>query len=102
MNLDDRNHIEELVKEVLNKHEEDRNDKHPNFFNKVTQAILIAGIIGLFVQFQDVKEATQISKAERTNFKEDIKELKEEVRSLRLIIYSVNNNNYESAERSRQ
>lgn len=56
--------------------------------SQVLQGVMIAGIIGIFVQFQDLKDTASVSLSERKALKEDIEELKNEVRFLRNIIYS--------------
>jgi hypothetical protein len=61
--------------------------------SRVLQGLILAGIIGLFINFNELKEATSISKTERENFKEDIKELKEDIRSLRNALYGGQNTN---------
>jgi len=98
MNIEDKREVEAIVSHAIKKAIE---STLPNssYIGKILQAVIIAGIIGLFVQFQEVKEATNISKSERDNFKEDIMELKTEVRSLRYIIYKYEGDQERSDQR---
>lgn len=56
--------------------------------SQLFQGLIILGIAGLFMQFQELKDSTAISVSERQALKEDISELKNEVRYLRNIIYT--------------
>lgn len=56
--------------------------------SQVLQAIMIFGIIGLWTRFSKLEENTTISIAERQGLKEDITELKDEVRFLRTLLYT--------------
>ena len=83
MSTQEERDIEEIVSRLI----ENRNNKTMGI-SRIIQGIILAGIIGLFVQFNEVKESITISTTERANFKEDIQELKADVRSLRYTLYA--------------
>lgn len=56
--------------------------------NQVLNGITVILLTGLIVQFQQMREDISASVVERTSLKEDIIELKDEVRELRAIIYA--------------
>ena len=83
MSTQEEKEIEEMISRII-----DSKNKNTMGFSRVIQGVILAGIIGLFVQFNEVKESITISTTERANFKEDIQELKSDVRSLRYTLYS--------------
>ena len=83
MSTQEERDIEEIVSRII----DSRNNKTMGI-SRIIQGVILAGIIGLFVQFNEVKESITISTTERANFKEDIQELKADVRSLRYTLYT--------------
>ena len=55
--------------------------------SQILQSVIVLGIAGLFFEFQELKEVSKVSTAERLSLKEDITELKAEIKVLRTIIY---------------
>lgn len=93
MSIEEEDRLEEKISALIDKK---ISAMGPSGVGRVLQGLILAGIIGLFVKFNELQEATSISKTEREAFKEDIKELKEDVRSLRYALYSSSggNDNY--------
>ena len=83
MSTQEEKDIEEMILRIV-----DNKNRNTMGFSRIIQGVILAGIIGLFVQFNEVKESITISTTERANFKEDIQELKSDVRSLRYTLYS--------------
>jgi hypothetical protein len=88
MNIEDENNLEQKISDLLDKKIGSAGHSQLSGLGRILQGLILAGIIGLFVKFNELQEATSISKTEREAFKEDIKELKEEVRSLRNALYN--------------